>query len=210
MFGMGSNYGDLNNDGYLDFYVGTGAPDYRMIVPNLMFLNDRGQRFVDVTTSGRFGNLQKGHAVAFGDVDNDGDQDIYAVIGGALEGDRYHSLLFENPGWNNQWLMLELEGRDSNRSAIGAMVEVKFVDANEQQRSLYRRVGTGGSFGSSSLWQEIGLGSCSEIQSVKVNWPNGRSEWESFEGIQRNQAYHLLEGSGNAQPMRRPRTQYQP
>ncbi len=70
---MGSNFGDLDNDGYLDFYLGTGDPSYSSIVPNLMFLNVAGQRFADISVTGGFAQLQKGHAVAFADLDNDGD-----------------------------------------------------------------------------------------------------------------------------------------
>ena len=48
-----------------------------------MFRNAEGKFFQDVTTSGGFGHLQKGHAVAFGDIDNDGNLDVFEVIGGA-------------------------------------------------------------------------------------------------------------------------------
>jgi hypothetical protein len=57
---MGSNFGDFDNDGYLDFYLGTGSRNYRMLVPNRMFKNVDGKRFVDiiyryVTTGSSFG-----------------------------------------------------------------------------------------------------------------------------------------------------------
>jgi hypothetical protein len=81
---MGSNYGDLDNDGFLDFYLGTGTPDLTMLIPNRMFRNAGGKSFQDVTSSGGFGHLQKGHGVSFGDIDNDGDQDIYEDMGGAF------------------------------------------------------------------------------------------------------------------------------
>ena len=198
MFAMGANFGDLNNDGYLDFYIGTGAPDFRMIVPNLMFLNDRGEKFSDVTVEGRFGNIQKGHAIGFGDLDNDGDQDVYAVMGGAVEGDTYHNLLFQNPGWENHWITLELEGKLSNRSALGAVIRVGVIDNAGSQRYFYRRVGTGGSFGSSSLRQEIGLGACRDIACVEINWPNGLDVWETINGVKLDKAFKILEGEGSA------------
>ena len=94
---MGLNYGDLDNDGWLDFYLGTGNPDFDTLVPNRMFRNDGGRRFQDVTTAGGFGHLQKGHGVAFGDVDNDGDQDVFEEMGGAYQSDRAYSALYENP-----------------------------------------------------------------------------------------------------------------
>ena len=94
---MGLNYGDLDNDGWLDFYAGTGNPDFHTLVPNRMFRNDGGRRFQDVTTAGNFGHLQKGHGIAWGDVDNDGDLDIFEQMGGAYQADRAYSALYENP-----------------------------------------------------------------------------------------------------------------
>ena len=98
MYTMGCNVGDLDSDGWPDFYVGTGDPNLRAIMPNRMFRNDNGLRFEEVTASGGFGHLQKGHGVAFGDLDHDGDQDVYQVMGGAFEGDVAHNVLYENPG----------------------------------------------------------------------------------------------------------------
>src|SRR5262249_13498625 len=80
---MGCNFGDLDNDGWLDFYLATGNPSLSMLVPNRMFRNAEGKFFQDVTTATGTGHLQKGHAVAFADFDNDGCQDIYTVMGGA-------------------------------------------------------------------------------------------------------------------------------
>lgn len=204
MFAMGSNFGDLNNDGYLDFYIGNGSPDLRSIVPNLMFLNENGKRFADVTVSGRFGNLQKGHAVAFGDIDNDGDQDIYAVMGGAVAGDYYQNLLFENPGWENKWISLTLEGTRSNRNGSGAIVEINVTTKSGKQRSFFQKVGTGGSFGSSSMRLEFGLGDAESINSVLITWPNGSNRQEKIEGVNLNSHYKVVEGSGSALPLSMP------
>ena len=65
---MGANFGDLDNDGWLDVYLGTGDSTYQALLPNRMFRNDRGRRFEDVTTAGDFGHLQKGHGIAFADL----------------------------------------------------------------------------------------------------------------------------------------------
>jgi hypothetical protein len=167
---MGSNFGDLDNDGFLDFYLGTGDPDFATIIPNRMFRNDGGKRFQDVTTSGGFGNLQKGHGVSFGDIDNDGDQDIFENMGGAVTGDVYHNVLYENPGHGNHWITLKLEGVQSNRAAIGARIRVVVTSA-AGEHSYYKTVGTGGSFGASPLRQEIGLGQAQSIARVEIFWP---------------------------------------
>ena len=168
---MGSNFGDLDNDGWLDFYAGTGDPDYETLIPSRMFRNDGRGGFQDVTTSGGFGQLQKGHGIAFGDIDNDGDQEVYSVTGGVLAGDHYPNQLFANPGHGNRWLKLELEGVTFNRSALGARIVVVVLDAEGRERSIHRTVGSGGSFGASPLRQEIGLGAAREIKQVEISWP---------------------------------------
>ena len=125
---MGANYGDLDNDGFPDCYVGTGIPDLRSLTPNRMLRNDGGARFLDVTTTGGFGNVQKGHGVSFADFDNDGDQDVFEVMGGAFEGDLYQNVLYENPGHGNHWLRLFPQGVQSNRGAIAAAYAYAFSD----------------------------------------------------------------------------------
>ena len=83
---MGSNFGDIDNDGFLDFYLGTGDVHYEDLMPNMLYRNDAGMRFLDVTAASGLGNLQKGHGIAFADFDNDGDQDVFAEMGGAYPG----------------------------------------------------------------------------------------------------------------------------
>ena len=94
----------LSFGAFFDFYLGTGNPDLSTLVPNRMFRNAEGHQFQDVTTAGNFGHLQKGHAICFGDLDNDGDQDIFSSMGGAFTADKAYS--YENPGNRNSWLSL--------------------------------------------------------------------------------------------------------
>jgi len=167
---MGSNFGDLDNDGYLDFYLGTGDPSYSSIVPNLMFLNRAGQRFADISVAGGFAQLQKGHAVAFADLDNDGDLDVFEKMGGAYPGDAFSDALYENPGMGNNWMTVQLVGRQSNRSAIGARIRVQ-IEESGVTRSIYRHVNSGGSFGANPLRQTIGLGKAKVAQLLEIFWP---------------------------------------
>ncbi|MDQ6634526.1 MAG: CRTAC1 family protein, partial [Gemmatimonadota bacterium] len=195
IYAMGSNYGDLDNDGWLDFYVGTGNPDLRSVIPNRMFRNVGGKRFDEVTLPGGFGHLQKGHAVAFADLDRDGNQDIYEVIGGAYEGDRYTSVLFENPGWPaNAWIELKLEGRAANRSAIGARVEVDVIEANGASRTIRRTVGTGGSFGSGPLQLHVGLGRTNRVRQLRIHWPDSARTVTSYADLAVRRTYHITQG----------------
>ena len=167
---MGANFGDLDNDGYLDFYLGTGYPDYEALMPNVMYHNKAGQRFTDVTFAGGFGHLQKGHGIVFADLDHDGDQDIFEQMGGAYQGDKYYDALFENPGFGNQWITIKLVGVRSNRSAIGARIRLEVIEEG-QRRSIYKHVNSGGSFGANPLRQTIGLGQASKIELLEIYWP---------------------------------------
>ena len=174
---MGANFGDLDNDGYPDFFLGTGDPSFEAVGPNVMYRNNGGESFVDVTFSGGFGHLQKGHGIAFGDLDRDGDQDIFAQIGGAYPGDAASNALYENPGHGNRWVSVRLVGVESNRAAIGARIRVELA-TEEGVRNVYARVGSGGSFGASSLEQEIGLGQAQRIITLEVYWPTSHTVQE--------------------------------
>src|SRR5215469_12069581 len=103
---MGASFGDLDTDGWLDIYLGTGEPAYEALLPNRLFRNNEGKFFQDVTFSADVGHLQKGHGVAFGDLRNNGQEDIFEVLGGAFPGDTYQSALFANPGHANHWVTL--------------------------------------------------------------------------------------------------------
>jgi hypothetical protein len=191
--GMGHNYGDLDNDGWLDFYVGTGDPNLATLIPNRMFRNAEGKYFQEVTTSGGFGHLQKGHAISFGDIDNDGDQDIFAKMGGAFSGDIYRSSLFLNPGHSNHWVGLKLVGVKSNRVAIGARIKV-VVQTGSGTRDIYKTVNSGGSFGSSPLRQQLGLGQAKSIDRVEIFWPV-TGQTQIVRGVEMDRFHRISEGA---------------
>jgi hypothetical protein len=193
---MGANFGDLDNDGWLDCYFGTGAPEFAALLPNRMFRNAGGQSFQDVTTAGGFGHLQKGHGVSFGDVDNDGDQDVFEVIGGAYPGDAYQSALFENPGHGQHWLSLELRGVKTNALALGARVRVS-VKTPTGARDIHRTVSAGGSFGASPFRLHIGLGDALAVSEVEIRWPVS-GQTQRLRGLALNQHYRVREGDEKA------------
>lgn len=196
---MGCNFGDLDNDGYLDAYLGTGYPAYEALMPNVMYHNERGNGFVDVTFAGGFGHLQKGHGVAFADLDEDGDQDVFAVMGGAYAGDTAQDALFENPGFENNWIKVRLVGRQSNRSAIGARIKVT-IEEDGSPRAIYRTVGSGGSFGCNPLRQEIGVGKAEVVQELEVYWPTSNAT-QTFRDVQVGQLIEITEGQEEYVPV---------
>jgi hypothetical protein len=197
---MGSNFGDFDNDGWLDIYLATGGPDLRHLVPNRAYRNDGGTQFQDITFSGGFGHLQKGHGVAFADIDNDGDQDMFVVLGGAIKSDVFHKILLENPGHGNHWLTLQLEGTKSNRAALHARIKV-VVRTENGLREIHRVVTAGSSFGGSSFRQHIGLGKATAIEALEIRWPSSATTSEAIHGVDLDRAYHIIEGTSTAEPM---------
>ena len=187
---MGSNFGDFDNDGWLDFYLGTGAPDLSIVVPNRMFKNVEGHRFADITASSGTGNLQKGHGVACADWDRDGDLDIFIEMGGATPGDRYHNILFENPGQGNHWLSLKLSGVKTNRAALG--VRIKVVTGGDHPLTIYRHVSSGSSWGANPLEQHIGLAKADRIAVLEIHWPTSGTT-QVFRDIAVDQAIQVAE-----------------
>ena len=197
---MGASFGDLDNDGWLDIYLGTGTSELEALLPNRMFRNDGGRRFQDVTTSGGFGHLQKGHGVAYGDIDNDGDEDVFEEIGGALPADTYQSVLFENPGHGGHWISLELEGVTTNRPGFGARVEVT-VQTPQGERHIYRTVGYVSSFGGNPIRQHIGLGDATAVKEIEVTWPTSKTT-QKFANVGMDAAYRAKEDAGDLAPVR--------
>ena len=187
---MGSNFGDFDNDGLLDLYLGTGDPNLSMLVPNRMFKNVDGRRFAEITASSGTGNLQKGHGVACGDWDRDGNTDIFIEMGGAVPGDQYHNILFQNPGHQNHWLTVKLIGQKTNKPAVG--VRIKVVTAGSDPRTFHRHISSGSSFGANPFQQTIGLGSAERIAVLEIQWPTSHTT-QVFHDITADQAIEITE-----------------
>jgi hypothetical protein len=198
---MGANFGDLDNDGWLDFYLGTGAAPLTNIVPHQMFRNAGGRYFQNVTTSGGFGHLQKGHAVTFGDTDNSGNQDVFEMIGGAYTADRFYSVLFKNPGSGNHWIKLRLVGEKANRFAVGARLRL-LVTEGGRSREIFRTVTSGGSFGASSLRPHIGLGRAASVDLLEIRWPASGLVQRFGGPIAADRVYEAREGRARLQELR--------
>ncbi|MEX2141874.1 MAG: CRTAC1 family protein [Pirellulales bacterium] len=221
---MGSNFADFDNDGYLDMYLGTGEPNLATLVPNRMFKNVAGRRFADVTASSGTGNLQKGHGVACGDWDRDGDVDLFIQMGGVINGDKYHNILFQNPGHDNRWLSVKLIGQKTNRAAIGARIKVVVSEtaaaaqhpppaeggagggsepsAANNPRTIHRHISSGSSFGANPLEQTIGLGNADRIARLEIHWPTSGTT-QVFRDLAVNQAIEVTEFADAYRELRR-------
>jgi len=199
---MGSNFGDMDNDGFLDIYLGNGNPNYASLVPHVLLRNHDGKYFSDVTAASGTGELHKGHGVAFADIARNGYEDILTVTGGAVPGDSHAFRLFENPGNGNDWINLKLVGVKTNRAAFGARIKITVENEGRPARSIFRTVGSVSSFGASPMEQHVGLGKSARIVSLEVSWPTSGTKQE-FSKVAKNQFLEIKEFAREPMPLGR-------
>jgi hypothetical protein len=192
---MGLSYGDFDADSFPDLLLSTGAPEYDALEPNTAYRNEGGRAFADVTAAMGTGSLQKGHGVAFGDLDDDGDQDLLVQLGGAFQGDPAPNQLFVNPTnagdhRHRHTVTLRLEGVTVARSALHARIRVVTPSGDR-----WHVVGESGSFGNASLPVEVGLGDDDTIERVEIDWPNGAGA-ETLEDVPVDHVIWVRQGDG--------------
>lgn len=192
--GWGTSFFDYDNDGNLDLFVVNGSTlqeddDPRLLVgmrDQLFWNRNAEEGFYDVSAvSGQyFATESVGRGAAFGDYDNDGDTDVFVVNNGG------RAVLLRNDGGNtNRWLKIRLEGRQSNRSAIGA--KLRLVAGPTVQ---IREVGSQSSYLSqNSLIAHFGLGSRAQADTLEIVWPSGLRE--ILTNVAADQTLHLVEGT---------------
>ncbi len=183
-WGISCNSGDVDNDGWEDFFVTNGFDATSSA--NVLFLNHRDGTFMDLT-SALGGADFDGRGVAFADFDQDGDLDL-CVTGGPGDETR----LWRNDTVNGSgWITLELQGTASNRSAIGARVEV----VTDLATTVKEVSGGAGRGSQNSLPLEFGLGSASVVSRITIRWPSGQVE--SLGPVALNQIVAVVEGGDN-------------
>lgn len=194
--GFGTCAADLDADGFLDLLVVNGhvhdrlqeiGRDEPFAQLPLLFHNERGARFRDVTAGSGdyFAQTHVGRGVAAADYDRDGDVDVAVNhLNGPL------ALLCNDTAPAGHWLQVELIGTKSNRSGVGAVVTVDLG-----QRSLVRVRQAGSSYCSCNEERlTIGLGDAARVPRLSVRWPSGLRE--SWRDISANTFLQLKEGTG--------------
>lgn len=195
--GFGASFADFDNDGWLDLYVANGHvqdqlplmgfEDQTFAQKSQLFANRKGLRFDEVSPSaGEFFQracVARGSAVA--DFNRDGKSDL-AVL---LLNDQV-ALLHNTCPTTDNWLMLELQGIQSNRDAVGAVVVVR-----AGERAWRRdRQSSASYFSADGPDLHFGVGQVDRVDSVHVRWPSGRSE--TFVEVPTRQTVRLVEGRG--------------
>lgn len=174
---MGASYGDLDNDGCFDFYLGTGNPEPWFIAPKLMYVGVARDRrctgeLENVSMLEGFGNVQKGHGIVFFDFDGDGDQDVYSALGGMWPADQWVSQLFVNESaLQASWLEVRLRGRKTNYFGVGARLKVTARTADGTEVVRYRQMDNTTGFGSAPYLAHVGLADAVAVEGVEVEWP---------------------------------------
>lgn len=183
----GTNFYDLDLDGWLDLYVDAGTlllatSSEADPQPNLVFMNQGDGTFENISAFSGADNYKRSRTSIFGDYDGDGDPDLFLVNGNE---DVY--LYRNNFSSENNWLIVSLEGTNGNKDGIGA--KIKLTDnAGENQ---YWEVRSGSSLGGGDdLAAYFGLGTA-EVQTVVVTWPSGVVQ--QLEGLETNQRLKVVE-----------------
>jgi hypothetical protein len=161
--GWGCGLADFDNDGWLDWFTASGGLDHGEEEWNRLFRNTGG-RFADVSENAGLltGPPRLHRGVVFADFDHDGRIDAaVTALNAPVE-------LWWNRGQARHWLQLRLEGRQTNRSAIGAEVMCK-ANGRTQSRCVANAVGYGSS---SDLTIHFGLGDESKAD-IEIRWPSG-------------------------------------
>lgn len=199
--GFGAAWIDIDNDGWQDIIAvnGTVTTDIERLGPenpfpldqrNQVFQNRRDGSFEDVTDrAGAVFNLSEvSRGAAFGDLDNDGDTDL--IITNTAGPAR---LLINAIGQQNEWLGLELRGRQTPRDMLGARVAVMLSDGS----TLWRRARADGSYASANDPRVlVGLAEATTELRVRVTWPSGLTE--EWSDLPINRYTTLTEGTGGS------------
>jgi hypothetical protein len=186
----GIGIADLDNDGNPDIFVVTGGiyPELRddYLTPRVIFRNLGNGRFEELLGQAGPGvdAAHSSRGCAFGDFDNDGDVDVVIV-----NHNEPPSLLRNDVGTANHWLKIKLAGVQSNRSAIGARVLVRYGGKMQAQEVL----GQSSYLSVSDSRLHFGLGSAAAAD-VEIRWPLGRIE--RLDRVAADQLIWVKEGSG--------------
>jgi hypothetical protein len=171
--------GDYDNDGDLDLFYTTvyATGSYGIKNYPVLYRNEGDWKFVDVTEEQGVAKLGETYQAGWADIDNDGDLDLFS-----------NGKLFLNENKNkNHWLKLKLsgDGKQVNRSAIGAQVRIRAggcIFAREVE-------GGTGQGNQNDLTLHFGLGGVEGPVDLEISWPGGAKQ--SVKEIPVDRQHHI-------------------
>lgn len=181
----GHSWGDYDNDGDLDLFVANGT--YKPNMHNFLYLNqgngDFKKEYSEIITK----HADTSAGMAHADFDRDGDLDIFVANWGSAD---QINRFYENTTTERNWISVRLKGIETNTYGIGTRVSVFYSD-NTQNRWMYPVTG----FGSQDDYElHFGLGKTEHIDSILIDWSNGRIE--KHQNLRVNEHYLATEGGG--------------
>jgi len=194
--GWGDAFVDLDNDGWVDFFMVNGHVYPQVDVPGIGTKYREPKLLFQNMHNGTFHNIsqqvgpaiqipQVSRGLAVGDLFNDGHMELVVEN---LEG--APMILRPEGGPQNHWVSLSLEGVKSNRLALNARVRVTAGDLVQTDE-----VRSGGSYLSQNdLRLHFGLGKHDRIDKVEIFWPSGANE--TLTQLAADRLYTITEGKG--------------
>jgi enediyne biosynthesis protein E4 len=192
----GAGMPDFDNDGRADLmYVsGNVYPEVEAVLkqyphrgPRVVFHNIDGTRFEEVTARSGPGATtpHSSRGAAFGDFDNDGDQDVLV-----FNMNEPPSLLRNEYSGGNRWIAVKLEGTKSDRAALGAIVRVTAGGRTQARAALSQA----SYYSHDDLRLHFGLGAATSADAIEVQWPSGRVD--TFRDIRGGRVVTIREATG--------------
>lgn len=181
------NHSDIAPKFTHEMLVGKNKWDYYENTPerreqNMAFRNQGGLRFEDVSKEWGLDHVGMSYGASIGDLNGDGWLDlIVANLEDPLS-------VYRNRGGQGNRVVVELQGRESNRQGIGALVTVEMAGGEKQVRQLFP---TGGFLDGDDARVHFGMGAETSIARLKVEWPSGRVQ--EFKSLAANQRYVVTE-----------------
>lgn len=183
----GSSWGDFDNDGDIDMFVGGYDGS------NFLFTNNGNGSFTKIDTGIIVTDGGYKMGAMWGDYDNDGDLDLFTARNNFYGGS---NSLYMNNGNSNKWINIRCVGMVSNKSAIGTKVFVRAaINSTTVRQMQVVSSQTGGAIsGVNSFNTEFGLGNAIVIDSIRIEWPSGIID--KYTNIPINQFVIAIEGQG--------------
>jgi len=154
-------------------------------IPNYAFQNNGDFTFTNQTASWGLDQPSFSNGSAYGDLDNDGDLDL------VINNVNMPSFIYENKTNKNErnYITVKLKGTGTNTQSIGAKITA-YACGKTLMTEQFPSRGFQSSI-SNYLW--IGLGDCTKIDSIKINWPDGRVTIEQSPPINKTITYSIEE-----------------
>jgi enediyne biosynthesis protein E4 len=193
-FSSSCAWGDYDNDGDLDIFVPGDDIHPTKRSADRLYRNDGPAGFTEVGQEYGMGDTQEGYGCAWGDIDNDGDLDLYVAILGTTEskganGGGFDKFWVNELGNLNSWIEINLVGTTSNRSGIGARIRC-VTDTLSQIREV---TGASGYVSQNMLRAHFGFAKRTNIDSIIIRWPSGTID--KYANVSVNQILTMTEGS---------------